>query len=51
MSILQVGDYDGDFVADLGIYRPSTRAWWTTDTVFFQRQFLGPMMLYRHLLF
>ena len=33
-DIAQIGDYDGDFVSDLGFYRPSTRAWWTTISLF-----------------
>ncbi|HVE56764.1 MAG TPA: hypothetical protein VNB22_08045, partial [Pyrinomonadaceae bacterium] len=26
-DIIQPGDYDGDYVADIGFYRPSTQSW------------------------
>lgn len=33
-DIVQVGDYDGDYVADIGIYRPSNKTWWITTFTF-----------------
>jgi hypothetical protein len=38
----KVGDYDGDYVSELAVYRPSNRTWWMGEYAL-----LGPVRLRR----